>query len=69
MRLRIDEPGIYFMGAFEYVEIDTAWYKQDSYDLVRVDSPTEKQVLETLLPDAKGTSWESRIRKRLRELQ
>lgn len=69
MRLRIDEPGIHFMGAFRYVEIDTAWYKPDAYDLARVDSPTEKQVLEALLPEAKGTSWELLIQKRLKELQ
>ena len=68
--VRIDEPGIYFIGAFKYKEVDTGFFEQGKFDMERISSPSERELLQRIseMDWVKGTAWESRIRKRLAEL-
>ena len=69
--LRVDVPGIYFIGAFRYEEVDTGFLEVDKFSMVPVESPTERELLERLakMDWVKGTQWEARIAARLAELR
>ena len=66
---RITRPGIYFLGAYKYEPVKTSWFKPDQFDIARIESPTEAELLERLLPYATGTQWESIVRSRLARLK
>lgn len=68
--VRIDSPGIYFMGAFKYVEVDTGFLEADKFSMEPIASPGERELLERIakMDWVKGTQWEARIRARLEEL-
>ncbi|TMG76137.1 MAG: hypothetical protein E6H80_04230 [Betaproteobacteria bacterium] len=59
---KIDRPGIYFLGSYKVAR------KDREFDFRPVKSPTQKEILEQILPYTKDTKWENLIRKRLREL-
>jgi hypothetical protein len=66
----IQKPGIYFLGSFKYKEVKTGFFEQGKFDIERVDSPTEVELLNRMLKQkwVKGTQWEARIRARLAAL-
>lgn len=68
MRIVIDKPGIYYLGAFRYKNIKTGVFEPDKFDLERTDSPSEREVLEKLIVIMKGTVVEPKLQQRLREL-
>jgi len=43
-------------------------FEQGEYDIIKINKPTEKEVLEKLLKYAKDTIWKQRILIRLKEL-
>jgi hypothetical protein len=47
--LRIDKPGAYFVGAFKYVHHDQGLFKDDKFEMQPLRSPTEAEVLATVL--------------------
>ena len=68
--IRIQKPGVYFLGSFKYKEIKTGFFEQSKFDIERVDSPTELELLNRLLKEdwVRGSQWEKRIQARITEL-
>ena len=65
--MTVEKPGLYFIGAFEYKREES--FGSDKFSLIRTDSPSEKEVLEMLLPYSTGTQWEAKIKKRMGTLK
>ncbi|HKI96891.1 MAG TPA: hypothetical protein VKB51_00320 [bacterium] len=68
VQVRVDRPGVYFMGAYRYVHHDSGFLGDDTFSLEPISEPTERQVLERILPEAKGGPWEPLLRKHLAQL-
>ncbi len=64
----IEKPGIVFVGSYKYKRLSTGIFEPGKFSLEKVDHPTEKEVLEKLLPYAGQTTWKDRIQKRIGEL-
>lgn len=47
--IRIDKPGVYFMGAYKYVDVPTGWFEQDKFRMERTTTPTERELLTRVL--------------------
>ena len=69
--ISIKKPGIHFLGAFQYKKVKTGFFEQGKFDVERVSSPSETELLTRILGMkwVKGTQWEGRIRNRLAELR
>ena len=70
--VRADKPGIYFLGAWRYVGVKTGFFEQGKFDIQRVNSPTEAELLQRILdtdPEIKGSAWADRIRQRITRLK
>ena len=67
----IEEPGIYFVGAYAYQEVETGFFEAGKFSIEPIESPSEKSLLQALLAMdwVKGTQWQARIQNRLAELQ
>jgi hypothetical protein len=65
--IRVDEPSLIYVGAFKMKNIGNFFGAK--YDVDFVKTPTEREVLTKILPHAKGTVWEQRLRRRLEQLQ
>jgi len=65
--LRLEKPGIYYLGSFKMT--DEGNFFKSKYDIELAKTPSERDVLEKILPHAKGTDWEERLRLRLEELK
>ena len=68
MRLKIKNPGIYYLGSFKYKAIKKGFLERDSFDIEKVDSPTEKEVLKRIMLFAKDSAWNAKLKKHLRSL-
>jgi hypothetical protein len=67
---RIRRPGMYYVGSWKYVKIKKkSLFAQDKYDLVRVKSPTEKELLQKMLPYAKHPHWKDMIDARMKKVR
>lgn len=66
---QIAKPGIYYVGSYRYKEIKTSFWKPDNWDLERVNSPSERELLEKMLPYAKHEHWKKLIQNRIAELK
>lgn len=52
-RVRATEPGVYNLGAYKLVEVDTGLFEQDQFDIYPVENgPSEYDMLKAMLPDA-----------------
>lgn len=70
--VRISEPGIYFLGSYKYTTVKSGFFEPGKFDIERVDSPTEAELLQKILDEdreIKGSAWEEKIRRRLAELR
>ena len=47
--IRIDKPGIYFMGAYKYVDVPTGWFEEDKFRMEQTTTPTERELLTRVL--------------------
>ena len=65
--LRIEKPGLYYLGSYKMK--DEGSFFTSKYDIDVAEKPTEKEILEKILPYAGGTQWDERIRKRLEEMK
>lgn len=65
--LRIEKPGLYYLGSYRMKD-ESSFFKA-KYDIDVSEKPSEREVLEKILPYAAKTSWEERVRKRLEELK
>lgn len=65
VRIAIDRPGLHFVGAFRYRPLVEDGSQPGRFAIDAVDAPSESEVLARILPYARGTGWEPRIRARL----
>ena len=71
--IRVDKPGVYFMGAYKYVDIRTGWFEQDKFRMERTQTPSERELLTKLLAilqdeDSQYTRQIAMVRQRLAQL-
>ena len=66
--LRIEEPGIYYVGSYKYVDVKTGFFEQGRYELEQIEKPGERELLSMMLEKAGTTGWRERILARLEEL-
>ena len=70
--VRIDKPGIYFLGAYKYQNVRTGMFEQSKFDIERVKTPSEADLLQRLLdtdPEIKNSVWAEKIRARIARLK
>jgi hypothetical protein len=70
--VRIDKPGIYFLGAYKYQSVKTGMFEQSKFDIQRVQKPSEADLLQRLLdtdPEIKGSVWADKIKQRIARLK
>lgn len=65
-----DKPKLIFLGSYKYIKGKKGkWFTPGSFDIKRVNKPTEKEILQDLLLLSKGTKWEPLIMDRIKELK
>ena len=64
MDLKITTPGVYFVGSWKFKRLDG-----DKFDIERLDSPTELEVINQLLPYAQNKYWKDMILARINQLK
>lgn len=70
--VRVVKPGIYFLGSYKYQDVKTGFFEQGKFNIERVKTPTEAELLRRILEEdkeIKGSVWEERIRQRLARLK
>lgn len=70
--VRIDKPGIYFLGAYKYKTVKTGLFEQGKFEIERASNPTEAELLQRLLDadaELKGSVWADKIRSRIARLK
>ena len=70
--VRIDKPGIYFLGAYKYQKVKTGMFEQAKFGIERVQSPSEAELLQRLLeqdPELKKSAWADKIQQRITRLK
>ncbi len=72
--IRIDKPGVYFMGAYKYVAIHTGFFEQDKFRMERTAAPSERELLTRVLAilqndHAQYTRQIDTVRQRLAQLR
>lgn len=63
----ISKPGLYFVGSYKYRKTGSFW--KPSFEMERIQKPTELELLTKLLPYSTGTQWEAKIKKRMEQLR
>ncbi len=63
MKWEIAKPGIYYLGTYKFQMAGS-----DGFTLEPAQEPDEKQLLQWLLEESRGTTWEGLISKRLEEM-
>ncbi len=64
----VNKQGVYFVGSYKYKKIKTGIFKPNKFDLIKLDGPSEKELLVRLLKYAKHPEWKRLINNRLKEL-
>mgnify|MGYP001003471880 CR=1 FL=1 len=60
---------IYYYGTYKYVEVEKAkLLSQGKFVLEKVETPNEKELLEMMVEEFKGSKWEAKITERLATL-
>ena len=65
----IRKPGIYYLGAFRYVRHKGGFLEDDTFELKRASTPSERDVLQIILPEASGSPWAPLLTNRLSHLK
>jgi hypothetical protein len=70
--VRIDKPGIYFLGSYKYKNVKTGMFEQSKFGIERVSTPGEAELLQKMLdtdPELKNSAWADKIRQRIARLK
>ena len=70
--LRINKPGIYFIGAYKYKKVKTGMFSQAKFSIEKINKPTEAELLKRILDnnsDVRDSTWGNKIRARLAQLK
>lgn len=69
-QVRAEKPGIYYVGSYKIrVVREGGFLTPTTYATDLMDSPSEKEVLESLLKYTEGTKWHAMVQQRLAELK
>jgi len=63
----VNKPGLYFVGAYKFKKAGSFFNRK--FDIEPLAKPTEKEVLERILPYTEGTEWHERANAHLKALQ
>lgn len=70
--VRIQKPGIYFLGSYKYKKVKTGFFEQGKFNIERVNTPTEAELLKRILDndsEIRNSAWAEKIRARLAQLK
>ncbi len=70
--VRIEKPGIYFLGAYKYKTVKAGMFEQAKFGIERVPSPSEAELLQKMLDtdaEIKKSVWADKIRQRIARLK
>ena len=70
--LRIDKPGIYFLGSFKYKTEKSGMFEAGKFSMQKVNKPTEAELLKRILDEGSGvkdSAWRDRIQARLKQIK
>jgi hypothetical protein len=70
--LRIEKPGIYFLGSYKYRDVKTGMFEQPKFSVDNLNKPTEADLLRRILDEGSGikdSAWRDRIQARLAKLK
>jgi len=70
--VRIEKPGIYFLGAYKYKTVKSGMFEQSKFGIERVSTPSEAELLQKLLDtdaEVKNSVWADKIRQRIARLK
>lgn len=68
--VRIDKPGIYFLGAYKYRSEKSGFFEPGKFSIERIAKPNEAELLARILEEddeIKGSPWAEKIRARIRQ--
>lgn len=65
--LVISKSGLYYVGSYKYKKAGS--FFNPKFEIIKVDSPAERELLGKMLPYSKDTQWEAMIKKRMGELE
>ena len=63
----VKKPWLYFVGAYKFKKAGSFFNRK--FDIEPLRNPTEKEVLEKILPYTEGTEWQERVNARLKTLK
>lgn len=68
-RVKIDKPGVYYVGAHKFLLEKGGMFHNDKFELKPMDAPSQKEVLAKILERAQGSPWEPTLRSYLAKLK
>lgn len=66
---QITKPGVYYVGSYKYKKIPRGLFRDDQFDLIPTDSPSELELLKKISVYSRDDYWKDMIEKRIRELE
>lgn len=70
--LRVEKPGIYFIGAYKYKKVKTGMFSQAKFSIEKINKPSEAELLKRILDadsEINESAWGNKIRARLAQLK
>ena len=70
--LRIEKPGIYFLGSFKYKTEKSGVFEPGKFSMQKVSKPSEAELLKRILDEGSGikdSAWRDRIQARLKQIK
>jgi hypothetical protein len=70
--LRIDKPGIYFLGSYKYKTAKSGMFEPGKFSMEKVGKPSEAELLKRVLAesdDIPKSAWRDKIQARLKQLK
>jgi hypothetical protein len=69
--LRIEKPGIYFLGSYKYKNVKTGMFEGYKFSIDNINKPTEAELLRRIIDESevKGSAWRDKIQARLAKLK
>jgi hypothetical protein len=63
---RVEAPGLHYLGTYKYKKAGTFFHEK--FDIQKAAKPTEKEILQMMLPRMTHAKWQRAIKKRIAEL-
>lgn len=69
MDRQVTKPGLYYVGSYKYKKIPRGLFRDDQFDLIPTNSPSELELLKKISVYSQDNYWKGMIEKRIRELE